>query len=216
MANPIEVLKVVRRLAGKDGAVIVTVEHGSGCVLERCVREVGFRCAEVLPIQSGMYDFYHLRTADDLDFVQFEWNKAKVLLMGAILCTGKRTVTSALMVMGYSDRAEFSTYHQVLNRASWSPRAVSQVLLRLLLRYLDRGEGPLVFGLNETIKRRWGSKINARGIYRDSVRSSKSHFVKASGLRWVCLMWLTEKSWAERVWALPFLTVLAPVASPDV
>jgi len=138
------------------------------------------------------------------------WNKARVLLMGAILCTGKRTVTSALMVMGYSDRAEFSTYHQVLNRASWSPRAVSQVLLRLLLRYLDRGEGPLVFGLDETIERRWGPKINARGIYRDSVRSSKSHFVKASGLRWVCLMWLTEISWAERIWALPFLTVLAP------
>lgn len=138
------------------------------------------------------------------------WSKAKVLVIGAILCIGKRTVTSALMVMGYSDRAEFATYHQVLNRASWSSRAVSQVLLRLLLRHLDRGEGPLVFGLDETLERRWGLKINARGIYRDSVRSSKSHFVKASGLRWVCLMWLTEISWAQRVWALPFLTVLAP------
>ena len=79
------------------------------------------------------------------------WNKAKVLLMGAILCIGKRTVTSALMIMGYSDREEFASYHQVLNRASWSPKAVSEVLLRLLLRYLDRGEGPLVFGLDETI-----------------------------------------------------------------
>jgi hypothetical protein len=138
------------------------------------------------------------------------WNKSKVLLIGAILCIGKRTVTSALMVMGYSDKQEFSNYHQVLNRASWSSKAVSEVLLRLLLRHLCRGEGPLVFGIDETIERRWGAKINARGIYRDAVRSSKSHFVKASGLRWVCLMWLTDIPWAQRVWALPFLTALAP------
>ena len=138
------------------------------------------------------------------------WNKAMVLLIGGILCIGKRTVTSALMVMGYSDRQEFANYHQVLNRASWSPKAVSEVLLRLLLRRLDRGEGPLVFGIDETIERRWGPRINARGIYRDPVRSSKSHFVKASGLRWVSLMWLTNIPWAQQVWALPFLTVLAP------
>ena len=79
------------------------------------------------------------------------WNKAKVLLIGAILCIGKRTVTSALMVMGYSNKREFSNYHQVLNRASWSTKAVSEVLLRLLLRHMYRGEGPLVFGIDETI-----------------------------------------------------------------
>ena len=37
-----------------------------------------------------------------------------------------------------------------------------------------------------------------------------SHFVKASGLRWLCLMLLVPIPWAGRVWALPFLTVLAP------
>jgi hypothetical protein len=70
----------------------------------------------------------------------------------------------------------------------------------------------LVFGLDETIERRWGSKIQACGIYRDAVRSSASHFVKTSGLRWVSLMWLTQIPWAQRIWALPFLTVLAPSA----
>lgn len=69
---------------------------------------------------------------------------------------------------------------------------------------------PLVFGLDETLERRWGKKIKARGIYRDAVRSSHSYFVKCSGLRWMCLMLLTPVSWAKRVWALPFLTVLAP------
>ena len=138
------------------------------------------------------------------------WEKAKVLLMGAILSIGKRTVTSALVIMGHSNEEMFAKYHQVLNRASWSSKELSLVLLRLLLRYLARGAGPLVFGLDETIERRWGAQIKARGIYRDPVRSSKSHFVKASGLRWICCMWLTEIPWAHQIWALPFLTALAP------
>jgi hypothetical protein len=139
------------------------------------------------------------------------WMKAQILFIGAILATGKRTVTAALRVMGLSDERHFANYHQVLNRAVWSPRRLSEMLLALLLKYLDRDETePLVFGIDETIERRWGAKIAKRGIYRDAVRSSKSHFVKASGLRWISLMWLTEITWAERVWALPFLTVLAP------
>jgi len=93
----------------------------------------------------------------------------------------------------------------------WSPQRMSEIMLALLLKYLDRDESsPLVFGIDETIERRWGPQIAKRGIYRDAVRSSKSHFVKTSGLRWISLMWLTEIPWANRIWALPILTVLAP------
>jgi hypothetical protein len=69
---------------------------------------------------------------------------------------------------------------------------------------------PIVIGLDDTIERRWGAKIAARGIYRDPVRSSKGHFVKASGLRWISVQLLARVPWADRVWGLPFLTVLAP------
>lgn len=139
------------------------------------------------------------------------WKKGQILLIGAILATGKRTVTSALCVMGLANDPHFSNYHQVLNRATWSPRKLSEILLSLMMVYFDKDERePLVFGIDETIERRWGKKIVKRGIYRDAVRSSKSHFVKTSGLRWVSMMWLTEIPWAERIWALPFLTVLAP------
>jgi hypothetical protein len=138
------------------------------------------------------------------------WEKAKTLLIGAILAPGKRTVSAVLRVMGLDKEANYAGYHHVLNRAVWSPLEASGILLRLLLRHLGQGSGPLVFGIDETIERRWGKKIAARGIYRDAVRSSKSHFVKASGLRWVSLMWLTTIPWAQRVWALPFLTALAP------
>ena len=98
----------------------------------------------------------------------------------------------------------------MLNRAAWSPLQVSQVLLKLLLQRLDRGDGPLVFGIDETLERRQGPQISALGIYRDAVRSSRSYLVKASGLRWISLMWLGHIPWAGRCWALPFLTVLAP------
>ncbi len=70
--------------------------------------------------------------------------------------------------------------------------------------------GPIIIGIDDTIERRKGKKIKAKGIYRDPVRSSHGHFVKISGLRWLSMMLLVEIPWASRVWALPFLTALAP------
>jgi hypothetical protein len=81
--------------------------------------------------------------------------------------------------------------------------------LNLLLKVFAP-DGPLLVGLDDTIERRWGQQIQARGIDRDPVRSSRSHVVKTSGLRWLSLLLLVEIPWAGRVWALPFLTVLAP------
>ncbi len=71
-------------------------------------------------------------------------------------------------------------------------------------------DGPLVLGIDETLERRKGPKIRAKGVYRDPVRSNRGHFVKASGLRWVCMALLAPIPWASRVWALPFLSALAP------
>ena len=87
--------------------------------------------------------------------------------------------------------------------------AASRILLGLLINtFVIRG--PVLLGLDDTIERRRGTQIKAKGIYRDPVRSSHNHFVKASGLRWLSLMVLAPIPWAKRVWALPFLTVLAP------
>ena len=138
------------------------------------------------------------------------WRKAQLIVVGAVLAPGKRTVTSALRVMGLGQQANFALYHHVLNRASWSSLKVSSVLLSMLIGYLAPASGPLVFGLDETIERRRGQRISARGIYRDAVRTSKSRLVKVSGLRWISLMWLADVPWAKRHWALPVLTVLAP------
>jgi hypothetical protein len=112
--------------------------------------------------------------------------------------------------MGLDQEKRFHRYHRVLSRARWSGREVSRVLLGLLVKaFLAEGD-PLVVGIDETLERRYGKKISARGIYRDPVRSTHENFVKSSGLRWVCVMLLVEVPWASRVWALPFLSALAP------
>ncbi len=137
------------------------------------------------------------------------WQLARLMIVGAILAPGKRTVTAILRIMGLSQEKRFQKYHRVLNRAVWSNLALSAVLLYLLINtFLPFGT--VVVGIDETIERRRGKKIKAKGIYRDPVRSSKSHFVKASGLRWISMMLLVNIPWAKRIWGLPFLTVLAP------
>jgi len=134
------------------------------------------------------------------------WQRVLELVMGAILAPGKRTVSAILRVMGLHEQPHFQNYYRVLSRAVWSSRKASQILLRHLIVVLPTGV--LVMGLDDTIERRRGSNCR-QGIYRDPVRSSDSQLVKASGLRWLSLMLLVPIPWAQRVWALPFLTVLA-------
>lgn len=131
------------------------------------------------------------------------------LLLGTVLTQGKRTVCSVLRSLGAEKERNWSKYHRVLSRAKWSALSCSKALLLLLLKTFISGD-TLVFGIDETIERRWGTKIKAKGLYRDAVRSSKSFFVKCTGLRWVCVMLLSPIGWANRIWALPFLSVLAP------
>jgi hypothetical protein len=137
------------------------------------------------------------------------WKYALVLLMGAILAPQQRTVTACLRILGRHGEKHFQNFHRVLNRAVWSSLALSHIFLLVLVQTFVL-TGDVIEGLDDTIERRWGLKIKARGIYRDPVRSTHSHFVKASGLRWLCAMLVVPIPWVQHVWALPFLTVLAP------
>ena len=138
------------------------------------------------------------------------WDWAQVLIVGAILAPGKRTVTAVLRVMGLKDEKQYQNYHRVLNRAKWSGLQVSRILLGMLVLVLVSAGVPVVVAADETLERRWGPKIKEKGIFRDAVRSSKKYTVYSSGLRWVSMMLLVSLPWTKRVWALPFLTVLAP------
>ena len=101
-------------------------------------------------------------------FTKPTWERVLVLATGAVLAPGRRTVTAVLSVLGRREGADFARFHGVLNRARWSGQALARVLLSWLIAVFVP-DGPVVIGIDETIERRWGPKISARGIYRDLV-----------------------------------------------
>jgi hypothetical protein len=137
------------------------------------------------------------------------WRHVQVLLIGTLLAQGPRTVAAALRVMGLAHAPRFERYHRVLSRGRWSGVQGSQILLGLLIALLPPG-WPILVVVDETLERRQGARIAAKGMYRDAVRSSKTRVVTCLGLQWVCMAVLVPVPWSERPWALPFLTLLAP------
>ena len=133
------------------------------------------------------------------------------VLLGTLLAQGPRTVTAALRAMGLAQERRFERYHRVLNRARWSGLRGAQILLGLLIVLLPLA-WPLVIAVDETLERRKGARIAAKGMYRDAVRSSRSKVVTCLGLQWICMALLVPVPWSPRPWALPFLTLLAPSA----
>lgn len=105
-------------------------------------------------------------------FTKPTWEYAQVLLLGALLARGQRTVTACLRVVGLSQEKAFQSYHRVLNRARWSAWQASRILFGLLLLLLPPG-GVVVIGADDTIERRRGPQIKGVGCYRDPVRSSR-------------------------------------------
>src|SRR3978361_859156 len=163
---------------------------------------------------NWLFEAAHVKLADWMApfgnmFTAPTWQRVLVLLIGAVLSPGRRTVAAALRVTGLDQDPHFTNYHRVLNRGRWSSRRVARCLFGLLVNTFVPS-GPVIIGLDDTLERRWGAKIAARGIYRDPTLSSHGHFVKASGLRWLSIMVLPEIAFAGRVWGLPFLTALAP------
>jgi DDE superfamily endonuclease len=115
------------------------------------------------------------------------WLHAQILLVGAILTPGPRTVTAALRVMGLAMAHRLTNYHRVLNRATWSARQGSRILLGLLLPVFVPPGATVVLGADDTVERRSGGKIRAKGCDRDAVRSTKTHVIRCVGLTWVSM-----------------------------
>src|SRR3954451_10548573 len=96
---------------------------------------------------------------------QRTWRRAELLLIGAILAPGKRTVTSLLRIAGLSRERRFTNYHRILNRVSWEARTAARLLLGLLVADVGQA-GPVVEVIDDTIERRRGKRISAKGISR--------------------------------------------------
>jgi len=148
-------------------------------------------------------------------FTRPVWEHVQVLVTGAILCRGDRTVAGVLRTLGLADAPGFCKYHRVLSRARWSGLQGAKILLGLLVAVAASQGFPLIILVDETVERRKGRKIKAKGRHRDAVRSTQGEVVKCWGLKWICLTLLVPLPWSPRPWALPFLTLLAQPAQAD-
>ena len=137
------------------------------------------------------------------------WRKLMILLTGTLLAQGRRTVAAALRASGNDQAANWSLFHQVLNRARWSPLEVSRHLLLLIVETFVPAGACVDLVIDETLERRWGSKISKRGHYRDSALSSRERSVSSPGLRWIVMAVVVTLPWTKQKRALPFLCVLA-------
>jgi len=142
------------------------------------------------------------------------WRKLMTLLTGTLLAQGRRTVAAALRASGNSQAINWSLFHQVLNRARWSRFSVSRQLLLLIVETFVPAGACVDLVIDETLERRWGSKISKRGHYRDSALSSRKQSVSSPGLRWIVMAVVVTLPWTKQRWALPFLCVLA--TTPEV
>ena len=116
--------------------------------------------------------------------------------------------------MGLSEVKNFSKYHRVLSRTQWSGLAASKILFGLLINLLPES-WPKIVAVDETLERRRGKKIKAKGAYRDAVASSQSRVVICFGLKWECMTLIVPLPWCKRPWALPFMVILSPSKKSD-
>jgi DDE superfamily endonuclease len=136
------------------------------------------------------------------------WLQAQTLLGGALLAPGTRTVTAALRAVGLAAERHLTNDHRVLNRAPWSARQASRILVGLLMTCLVPPGAPMALGADDTVERRSGRRIQAKGGDRAAVRSTKKPVICCFGLQWVVMMLWIPVPWSRRVWAVPFLTTL--------
>ena len=150
----------------------------------------------IVPLLSPFASLFDART----------WRKARWLLIGAVPAPGQRTLCACLRAHRAAGRTQLRPLSPGAQPGARVRPGGQPAAVEAAAAHLDPG-GPLVFGLDETIERRSGPRIEAKGMYRSQIP-----FVNAMGLRWISLMWLVRIPWAGRVWTLPFLTVLAPSA----
>jgi DDE superfamily endonuclease len=138
-------------------------------------------------------------------FTRPTWRNMLVLVEGALLARGRRTVTAALRVMGLSEDIHFNVFHHTLSRARWSALQISRLLLLLLVQTFVPSNAVVEMVVDETLERRWGPHIRKCAYYHDPVRSSQKYRKISRGLKWLCLMLIITPPWTSQTLALPIL-----------
>ena len=129
-----------------------------------------------------------------------------VILVGAILARGQRTVTNIVWTMGELARGDCSAFHRVFSRAPWNMPLLGKTLALLLLELVPVEW--VVLAVDDTVAGHKGPKVYGKGCHHDAVRSTHSHKAWRWGHRWVVLAVVVKFPIASRPWALPVLCAL--------
>jgi hypothetical protein len=141
------------------------------------------------------------------------FNKFLLLFHAHVLCKGHRTVTALLKRLGLRHINNFSDYHSFFNKNKWSALDGAKILFLKLISLLPENESISIV-LDTTVERRKGPQIKSINIQRDAVRSTKSRKVLVPGLLWLACTLQIKLPWVDKVWALPFLSILMPPNKP--
>src|SRR6195952_939099 len=114
------------------------------------------------------------------------------LTVGALLAVGPRTVTNCLRALGLAEHPSFTAFHRVLNRNAWSGLALARTLLRLLVPIFEPNRPFVIIGVDHTLERRRGRRIEPASHFHDAVRSTGKQKVTSRGLRWISAMLLVQ------------------------
>jgi DDE superfamily endonuclease len=140
-------------------------------------------------------------------FTQPTFRRVQLLVVAAVLTTGRRTIANLLRTLGSLVPGQASTYHRVLSQARWSGLQLAALLLRLLLRHFG-GVGPIRLVGDDTVDEHRGKKVYGKARHRDAVRSSHCYTAFRYGHKWVVLAMLVPFPFTRRPWALPVLIAL--------
>jgi DDE superfamily endonuclease len=135
---------------------------------------------------------------------------AAALAVGALLAIGPRTVTNCLRALGLAEHPSFTAFHRVLNRNVWSGLALARTLLGQLVPAFEPSRPFVIIGVDHTLERRRGRRIEPASHFHDAVRSTAKQKITSRGLRWISAMLLVQVPFAGRIWGLPVLTALTP------
>ena len=130
-----------------------------------------------------------------------------VLILAAVLTTGRRTVSNLLRTAAGLAHGDASSFHRVLSKRRWSTLALARILARFILDHWVP-EGPVSLAGDDTVDEHRGATVYGKGRHRDPVRSTHSYTAWRWGHKWVVLAVLVKFPFASRPWALPVLVAL--------
>ena len=138
-------------------------------------------------------------------FTRPSFEKCRVLWLGWLLDTGRRTVAGAIVAAGQSGKRHHAAWHRFFSQATWSVDELGRIILMQVVSHFVKPGQPVVVSIDDTLAPKKGPRVWGIGNHLDAVRSSRGTKVFCFGHVWVVLCVVVQPGFSHRAWALPVL-----------